>query len=605
MASRDLFFQSFLLFILFSFCVSDDTLQATQMIKDGNFLISKENTFALGFFSPGSSSYRYLGIWFHKIPEQTVVWVANRNFPIHGFSGILSINPHGNLAIHADHEQKLQVWSTNVSVEATESCTAQLLDSGNLVLVQGRSKRIVWQSFDYPTDTIIKGMKLGINWRQGLDWSLTSWRSADDPGTGNYSAKVETSGSPQYFIYNGDKRRWRSVSWPWPWKTLPNLSNYSFVNNQDEIYFTFSGDLNSSIVRIRMDYSGLIKWSIWHEGDGQWKEFWSAPKSLCDFYGYCGAYSNCYLSNGLTFECSCLPGYEPKSPRDWRLRDGSGGCVRKRLESSSLCGNGEGFVKVEHVKLPDSSAAVWVDMSMSRSDCEQECKRNCSCAAYASIPIAGKGMGCLAWYGALIDTINFEDQSKNDLYVRVDALELAELARSSKGFLETKGMVAILVFSSVSAWFVISIFVYLWLYNRRKGTTRETRNKRLVYSIDTLPEDGLSGIESHPHLEFFCFSAILHATNNFSPANILGQGGFGPVYKGLLPNGQEVAVKRLSKNSRQGVEEFKNEVMLIAKLQHRNLVKLLGCCIEKEEQMLVYEYLPNKSLDSFLFATFY
>ncbi|OWM83514.1 hypothetical protein CDL15_Pgr012995 [Punica granatum] len=99
----------------------------------------------------------------------------------------------------------------------------------------------------------------------------------------------------------------------------------------------------------------------------------------------------------------------------------------------------------------------------------------------------------------------------------------------------------------------------------------------------------------------FDFAAIQAATEDFSANNKLGEGGFGEVYKGVLPNGKHVAVKRLSRSSRQGAEEFKNEVMVVAKLQHRNLVQLLGFCLEGREKILVYEYVPNKSLDYFLF----
>ncbi|KAF6159065.1 hypothetical protein GIB67_032682 [Kingdonia uniflora] len=102
-------------------------------------------------------------------------------------------------------------------------------------------------------------------------------------------------------------------------------------------------------------------------------------------------------------------------------------------------------------------------------------------------------------------------------------------------------------------------------------------------------------------LPVFDFVTIENATNNFSSNNILGEGGFGPVYKGVLSTGQEIAVKRLSKNSGQGQEEFKNEVILIAKLQHRNLVRLTGWCIQREENILIYEYMPNKSLDYLIF----
>ncbi|XP_026451660.1 putative receptor-like protein kinase At4g00960 [Papaver somniferum] len=99
----------------------------------------------------------------------------------------------------------------------------------------------------------------------------------------------------------------------------------------------------------------------------------------------------------------------------------------------------------------------------------------------------------------------------------------------------------------------------------------------------------------------FNFTTIKAATNNFSEANKLGQGGFGSVYKGALPSGQEIAVKRLSSSSGQGEEEFKNEVLLVVKLQHRNLVRLLGFCLQLEEKLLIYEFMPNASLDQFIF----
>ncbi|MBA0798966.1 hypothetical protein Gohar_009511 [Gossypium harknessii] len=128
------------------------------------------------------------------------------------------------------------------------------------------------------------------------------------------------------------------------------------------------------------------------------------------------------------------------------------------------------------------------------------------------------------------------------------------------------------------------------------GRASERHVKDLIDS-GRFKEDDTDGIE----VPFFHLESILSATRNFSNANKLGQGGFGPVYKGKFPGGQEIAVKRLSSGSGQGLEEFKNEVVLIARLQHRNLVRLLGYCVAGDEKMLLYEYMPNKSLDSFIF----
>ncbi|KAL2932340.1 hypothetical protein RDABS01_037750 [Bienertia sinuspersici] len=120
-----------------------------------------------------------------------------------------------------------------------------------------------------------------------------------------------------------------------------------------------------------------------------------------------------------------------------------------------------------------------------------------------------------------------------------------------------------------------------------------------------------------PDLPLFKFENIEVATNNFSIDNKIGQGGFGPVYKvtfffiyiyihyGKLEDGKEIAVKRLSRSSGQGLQEFMNEVVVISKLQHRNLVRLLGCCVERGEKILVYEFMLNKSLDALLFGQFH
>uniref|UniRef100_F6HCT3 Protein kinase domain-containing protein n=1 Tax=Vitis vinifera TaxID=29760 RepID=F6HCT3_VITVI len=131
-----------------------------------------------------------------------------------------------------------------------------------------------------------------------------------------------------------------------------------------------------------------------------------------------------------------------------------------------------------------------------------------------------------------------------------------------------------------------------------QSKTEREFSKDFSGSVDLVGE-GKQG--SGSELPLFNFKCVAAATGNFSDENKLGQGGFGPVYKGMLPGGEEIAVKRLSRRSGQGLEEFKNEMTLIAKLQHRNLVRLLGCCIEGEEKMLLYEYMPNKSLDFFIF----
>ncbi|PPS13803.1 hypothetical protein GOBAR_AA06765 [Gossypium barbadense] len=176
----------------------------------------------------------------------------------------------------------------------------------------------------------------------------------------------------------------------------------------------------------------------------------------------------------------------------------------------------------------------------------------------------------------------------------------------------------IVIISLVGACFLVAFLWLLWRYKKKLKVSSMVccKDKDAVVlnefkSSSTEFSAGFSGPSdilidgdqvNRPELPIFNFSTVAAATNNFCEENKLGQGGFGAVYKGKLPGGQEIAVKRLSRQSGQGLEEFKNEIILLAKLQHRNLVRLLGCTIQGEEKMLIYEYMPNKSLDNFLFA---
>ncbi|KAJ9690206.1 hypothetical protein PVL29_012722 [Vitis rotundifolia] len=598
-----MFLQFLLLLLALPFCTPADTITPTQPLRDGDVLVSKGASFALGFFSLGNPNHRYVGVWYYNISKQTVVWVLNRDDPINDTSGVLSIHTRGNLVLY---RRDSPLWSTNVSVSSVNNTVAQLLDTGNLVLIQNDGKRVVWQGFDYPTDTLLPYMKLGLDRRTGLNRFLTSWKSPSDPGTGEYSYKMEASGSPQLFLQKGVDLIWRNGPWNGlRWAGVPEMNNgfllnASFFNNDDEVYVVFGIVQPSILSRLTVDSDGFVRRYTWQESYRKWVAFWFAPAERCDNYGRCGPNGNCNLYTADYFECTCLAGFEPKSAREWSLREGSGGCVR--IQGANLCTSGEGFIKVAQVKVPDTSAAR-VDTSLSLEECREECLNNCNCSAYTSANVSGGGSGCLSWYGDLMDTRVFT-KGGQDLFLRVDAITLAHSKRK-KNIFHKKWMIVIL---TVGVALVTVLMVSLsWLAKKkRKGKERQHKALFNLSLNDTWlahysKAKQVNESETNSELQLFDLSTIVAVTNNFSFTNKLGRGGFGSVYKGQLSNGQEIAVKRLSKDSGQGVEEFKNEVTLIAKLQHRNLVKLLGCCIEEEEKMLIYEYLPNKSLDSFIF----
>ncbi|KAI5333371.1 hypothetical protein L3X38_023502 [Prunus dulcis] len=378
------------------------------------------------------------------------------------------------------------IWSSTSS-QVAEDPVAQLLENGNLVVREKAttdSESYIWESFNLPSDTLLPEMKLGWNFRTGLNRFLTSWKNASDPSPGEYTYGVDNVLLPQLVIAKGSKKMFRTGPWNGLWFTAASGHRRNSLQNDE-----------------------------------------------CNSYGEFGANGICRISKSPI--CECLHGFVPKSPDEWGVLNWTSGCIR---EIPLSCQKREGFLKVRNVKLPDQLNFL-VNNSSSNNGCEAECLKNCSCVAYANTVIINGGSSCLMWFGDLVDLREFvEEDSQQDIYIRLPHSELA--SRGTKEDLE---------------------------------------------------------------LPLFDFDTIAAATNNFSYTNKLGEGGFGPVYKAKLTREEFIAVKRHSKDSGHGIKEFKNEVAMIANLQHWNLVKLLGCCIQGEERMLIYEYMPNKSLDCFIF----
>ncbi|KAL0001038.1 hypothetical protein SO802_014819 [Lithocarpus litseifolius] len=597
--------------LLLYFVLSDaaDSITQSQFISDSNgtTLVSKDGGFALGFFSPGNSNNRYLGIWYNNIPGKTVVWVANRLKPIPDSSGVLMVNSSGSLVLLG--QNSTVAWSAN-STKGARNPIVQLLYSGNLVLREENDenpKNYLWQSFDYPSDTWLPGMKLGWDLRTGLERRLTAWKSPDDPSPGGLSWGFELHNYPELVMEKGSQKYLRSGPWTGHFfsgmaelQDTP-LYNFKFVSNKDEVYFMSEMIEKSAITRDVLNQSQLqYQRYMWLEEKKEWSMLLNLPKDKCDLYNLCGPNGNCIM--GESPVCQCVEGFKPKSLQTWNPEEWYKGCVRSPQLSCQDKDKIE-FVKFIGLKLPDHS---WVEESTDFEECRDKCLNNCTCTAYINSDISNGISGCTMWYGDLINiqiaANNRKDvNSSKAVYIRMPA---SETVNQKEVKYMQKIMVIVIVVVAIAIVFGVLLIPYcICKRSNFRGEdliSFDFSNRATQRGLINKKRAG-NGRNKEMELPLFSFSSVSTTTNYFSASNKLGEGGFGPVYKGSLLNGHIVAVKRLSRKSGQGWEELKNEAMLIAKLQHKNLVKLLGCCIERDEKILIYEYLPNKSLDYFLF----
>ncbi|XP_027909813.1 G-type lectin S-receptor-like serine/threonine-protein kinase At4g27290 isoform X2 [Vigna unguiculata] len=567
-----------------------EMITPTQPLRDSKneneTLVSTNGTFEAGFFSPEIDSLRrYLGIWYKNISPRTVVWVANKENPLLDHSGVLKIF-YGDVYI-TDGTGAI-IWSPNNT--AYDSVAMELLESGNMVAKDVNNK-ILWQSFDYPDDTLLPGMKLGMDLRTGHQRALTSWRSYNDPAPGEFSFRVHTGGLPQIVITKGssdDIANRAAVYRPGSWNGLSlnggvageriyPLIKSLFVMNKDEISYEIQALDSSTLLRSRLLPDGHLIRFIWLDGYKRWDTVYAASFDECERYDMCGANSIC-IGSGAHQHCECLGGFQTYFSEST--------CYRTTPPD---CNQGDSFQKYEGVKLPDTSSS-WYSDTISVDECQKLCLTNCSCSAYSHLNTSANGTACVYWLHDIVDVRTLPENG-HYFYLRIAPSKFQghafNMQKRDQAF-DRRKIGGIVVGGTIFI-IVIVVFGFIFFLKRNKLKQSETN-----YWTDKNKKNDID-------LPMFDFLSISNATNNFSESNKLGQGGFGPVYKGILSDGQEIAVKKLSKTSRQGLDEFKNEVMLITKLQHCNLVKLLGCSIQQDEKILIYEFMPNRSLDYFIF----
>ncbi|CAL5082723.1 unnamed protein product [Urochloa decumbens] len=530
------------LFLLPALCASDDRLVPGKPLLPGTTIISDGGDFAFGFFSPSNSTPEklYLGIWYN-IPRLTVVWVANREAPAISTSTPSLVLTNTSDLVLSDVNGRV-VWTTNAATAASSSPSP-------------------------------------------------SW---------------ETEPFTQAFIRNGSPPEWRGSVWTGftvasqYFQANTSIVVYTaYVDTVDEYSASFTVSDGAPPLRFVLSYSGRLEVRVWNRNSSEWTMLGVSPDYECSRYSYCGPSGYCDYTDAAP-TCKCLDGFEPVDKEEWSNARFSRGCQRKGALRCT-----DGFLALPDMKVPDKFVRIG---KKTLEECAAECSANCSCVAYAYATLNGSATKsdvtrCLVWIGdhQLVDTEKMMGvlpyntagaDSQETLYLRVAGL-------SGK---MTKANAVKIILPTLASVTVLTCIILIWICKFRGRKRNAENHKKLMHRGLTTSEELLEENATHDfELPFLKFQDILVATNNFSNTFMIGQGGFGKVYKVTLEGGQEVAIKRLSRDSDQGMQEFRNEVVLIAKLQHRNLVRLLGCCVEGDERLLIYEYLPNKSLDAVIF----
>lgn len=405
-------------FLVLGFCLETDTISFGLSIKDPDTIISREQVFKLGFFTPDNTTNRYLGV-FYTVSEKTVIWVANRDKPLNDTSGTVSISDDGNLVLRNGNNEI--VWSTNATTSPMNNTTLQVQDTGNLVLRENATGNTIWESFAVPSDVFMPTMRIVDNIITDKKVVVSAWKNGSDPEVGRFTAGLEALNIPQIFTWNNGRPYWRSG--PWNGQILigvqdmysPYLDGFTVVNDRAGTFY-FTAPEGKFLMRITLNSSGSLVQTLWNDQTKNWDITWLAPQNECDVYGTCGPFGSCNAQDSPI--CSCLRGFEPTNRDEWERGNWTGGCQRKK-QLQCAQGDGDGFLRLPFMKVPDFAEQL---SSRQEDECRSACLSNCSCIAYAHDP----NIGCMFWGETLIDVQQFSGVGV-DFYIRLAASELGTL----------------------------------------------------------------------------------------------------------------------------------------------------------------------------------
>ncbi|XP_039802518.1 G-type lectin S-receptor-like serine/threonine-protein kinase At2g19130 [Panicum virgatum] len=506
-----------------------DTISAGQALTIGDKLVSKNRRYALGFFEVDSNWY--LGIWFNRVPKFTQAWVANRDDPIENPTSLQLIISHDDNLVITHRSTDCIIWSTQTKITRNNS-TALLLNIGNFILRNAsNSSDILWQSFDYPTDTYFPGSKLGWDKITGQNRRLISRKNSISPATGFYCEELDPSGVNQFILTPLDSFEpyWTRGVWNGKYfSSIPEMSennaNNSFVDNAKEKYY-MSGTAGeeTAVTHHYLDVSGQYKTFIWLEGSQDWVPIYAQPKAQCDVYAACGPFTIC--NDEALPHCTCMQGFNIRSPEDWMLDDRTGGCLRNTpidcITNGSSSSSTDKFYSMTCVSLPQTAQKL--EAAKSASDFAQACLDNCSCTAYSF-----SSSRCSIWHTELLNLRKRQCSSEapnsngETIYIRLASKDMQSLEKQRSWLLivvATGTIVAALgLFASI-------LLLVIWR-NKIKNSSHIPNSAQ--YS---------NGIVAFRYID------LQRATKNFSEK--LGGGGFGSVFKGFLDGSTAIAVKRL------------------------------------------------------------